>query len=130
MSKDFPEYYNSQSSITIPADNARAIAAGATYWSNDQIEYYSSQGPTKDGRIKPDFTAPDGVSTATYGNGSFFGTSAATPHVSGAVALLKDKISQFSNQEIFQILQSRSIDFGDTGKDNLFGAGRLYLLPK
>lgn len=129
-SKDYIEYFTRASSLTIPADNPKAITAGATYWNNDELEYYSSRGPTKDGRIKPDFTAPDGVSTVSYGAGSFYGTSAATPHVSGAFALLADKINIFSLNEIKKIIESRSIDYGEPGKDNLFGIGRLYLLPK
>ena len=130
ISKNYPQYYTPASSLVIPADNERAIAAGATYWSDDELEFYSSHGPTKDGRIKPDFTAPDGVSTVSYGNGSFFGTSAATPHVSGAFALLKEKISPFTTSEIRQIIERRSIDYGAAGKDTLFGSGRLYLLPQ
>jgi Subtilase family len=130
LSKDYPQFYTSASSLTIPADNKRAIAAGATYWENDELEYFSSRGPTKDGRIKPDFTAPDGVSTQSYGQGSFFGTSAATPHLAGAFGLLKEKISQYTNEELKQIVESRSIDYGTSGKDNLYGSGRLYLLPQ
>ncbi|MCC7143253.1 MAG: S8 family serine peptidase, partial [Candidatus Eisenbacteria bacterium] len=47
---------------------------------------YSSQGPTVDGRAKPELLGPDGVDTSIFN--SFGGTSAACPHVSGAVALL------------------------------------------
>jgi len=130
FSKNYPEYYTPASSLTIPADNPKAITAGATYWGDDSLEYFSSRGPTKSGDIKPDFASPDGVSTASYGERSFFGTSAATPHVAGAIGLLMDKIEIFNKEQIIQIIQSRAIDYGPEGKDNLYGIGRLYLLPK
>lgn len=130
FSKDYPEYYTSAYSLTIPADNPKAISAGATFWGDDSLEYYSSRGPTKNNTIKPDFTSPDGVSTASYGERSFYGTSAATPHISGAIGLLMDKVNIFTKEQIIQIIESRAIDYGQQGKDNLYGIGRLYLLPQ
>jgi len=64
------------------------MTVGATYWQNDKLEDFSSRGPTNDGRIKPDVTSPDGVSTWIYYPGFFTGTSASTPHTAGAAALL------------------------------------------
>ena len=58
--------------------------------SNVTPEFFSSRGPTLDGRLKPDIMAIDGV--AVSGAGSFptpfFGTSAAAPHLGGVAALL------------------------------------------
>lgn len=56
---------------------------------NSTIEYFSSNGPTLDGRTKPDIAAIDGVSITGAGNfeNPFFGTSAAAPHVAGIAAL-------------------------------------------
>src|SRR5262249_49792888 len=56
---------------------------------NSTIEFYSSQGPTLDGRQKPDVSAIDGVSVSGAGGfpSPFFGTSAAAPHVAGIAAL-------------------------------------------
>src|SRR5262249_49165242 len=58
--------------------------------SNSTIEFFSSRGPTLDGRVKPDVTAIDGVSvTGAGGFGNlFFGTSAAVAHMGGVAALL------------------------------------------
>lgn len=53
------------------------------------VEFFSSHGPTVDGRQKPDVSAIDGVSVSGAGGfvTTFFGTSAAVPHV-GAIAAL------------------------------------------
>ena len=53
------------------------------------VEFFSSRGPTVDGRQKPDVSAIDGVSVSGGGGfvTTFFGTSAAVPHV-GAIAAL------------------------------------------
>jgi len=120
------EYAVAAGSLAIPADAAEAVAVGATDWSTDTIQSYSSRGPTADGRIKPDLSAPAGVSTATYGARSFAGTSASAPHVAGALGLLLSK-TLFTPTQVRKILESRALDLGATGKDNLYGFGRLKL---
>jgi hypothetical protein len=124
------------SSLCIPADNPDAVTSGATNVSDDSLEVFSSAGPTNGpggsvtgGITKPDLVAPDGVSTATYGDGSFFGTSAASPHVAGAAALLKEAEPSRTPGQLKSALEDRAVDLGPTGKDNLYGAGRLDLGP-
>jgi PGF-pre-PGF domain-containing protein len=119
------EYKNESSSLGLPADKNEVIAVGATKWSDDSLETFSSQGPTNDGRIKPDIVAPDGVSTSTYGSNGFLGTSASAPHVAGAAALLLQQNSSISADQLKQALESGAKDLGKPGKDNLFGAGRI-----
>jgi subtilisin family serine protease len=122
-------YQVPESSLSQPADSPNALAVGATYWADDSLEYFSSHGPT-DGdnpQVKPDLTAPDGVSTSTYGAGYFYGTSASCPHVAGAAALLKSWNPTLGPDQIKCFLESWAIDLGNTGKDNLYGSGRLDL---
>lgn len=104
-------------SINDPGNAARAITVGATHRESPHtygVSFFSSKGPTGDGRLKPDLVAPGeritscaagqklaslplgknqgtgrkkskgGNRTAAYLDDS--GTSMAAPHVSGAVA--------------------------------------------
>lgn len=77
--------------IDPPAIYEAAISVGATTL-GDEILGYSSRGPVTvdgSGRLKPDLVAPGGGRTAVRtGYGSIGGTSAAAPHVAGAVALV------------------------------------------
>lgn len=126
-SGSYPIDYNVPAgSISVPADSPYAVTVGATDWNTDALHSYSSRGPTHDGRVKPDFTAPSGVSTQTYGYRSFRGTSAAAPHMAGAFGLISGK-APFSVSQIKAILEGRALDLGTSGKDNLYGIGRLKL---
>ena len=60
------------SSLSQPADCASVLAIGATNLS-DSPEGFSSEGPTTDGRDKPEISAPDGVATSL--SSGFYGTS-------------------------------------------------------
>jgi PKD repeat protein len=134
---DFYTYNHPESSLTCPADTTGAMTAGATYWQNDNLENFSSQGPTNDGRTKPNVTAPDGVSTYVYGDGNFYGTSAAAPHTAGAAALLLSVGPQCTADDLQNLLETKAVDLGSPGTDNLYGSGRIdvsssydYMIPK
>ncbi len=120
------EYNVPAGSLNIPADSPRCIALGASDVSNDAYHTYSSRGPTHDGRIKPDFASPSGNSGWTYGPYGFYGTSSSTPHMAGAIALLKGK-TPYTLAQILEIITVRALDLGDPGPDNKFGKGRLKL---
>jgi hypothetical protein len=121
-------YYVVSGSLTVPADSINALAVGAVFWNSPAtLESFSSQGPTSDGRFKPDMVSPDGVTTGTYGAGGFYGTSAAAPHTAGAAALVKQMFPAYTPAQLQSFLESRAVDLGAAGKDNLYGSGRLSL---
>lgn len=91
---------------------------------------FSSRGPTRDGRTKPDVCAPGAFicsalsSTAsplaylTHTDGMHtieLGTSMAAPHVSGTIALLLSRDSGLTTTEIKQILHTTSMQDSYTG---------------
>ncbi len=80
------------------------------------------------GLLKPDVIAP-GPNTRTTALGSgymtFSGTSAATPHVAGAMALCVQANPNLTPEQMSMILQTTAGDLGPAGKDNVYGAGKL-----
>jgi subtilisin family serine protease len=122
-----PDFTMPERSLSSPSDAQGAFAVGAVNWADDVLEPYSSQGPTADGRMKPDLTAPSVVDSASYAPEAFNGTSAATPHVAGALALILQAFPNFTPADLTQFLDDRAKDLGDPGPDNQFGVGRLNL---
>ena len=108
-----------------------AIAATTNY---DSRAGYSSTGPvTWDGKtiIKPDVAAPGSniisASNTSDGYVSKSGTSMASPHITGAIALLLQANPQLTNDQIEKILEETAVDLGSAGKDNDFGFGRINI---
>ncbi|MBW7905573.1 MAG: S8 family serine peptidase [Phycisphaerae bacterium] len=105
-----------------------AVDAGAAGW---PIANFSSRGPTyctPDGSaaIKPDVAAP-GVNVRSAAPGGGYtqknGTSMATPHVVGALALVLQACPDLGVDAAKQILYDTCLDRGTPGKDNLYGYG-------
>jgi subtilisin family serine protease len=99
------------------------------------ITNFSSQGPSPCGgggslAIKPEVSAPGlNVRSCVGQNGYdvYSGTSMASPHVAGAVLLLKEAFPMATGEEILLALYNSAIDLGDLGEDNTYGMGIVNL---
>lgn len=90
--------------------------------------------PDSMGLLKPDVSAPGEGSISTYvssgtGYGSAFGgTSSATPHTAGCLALMLSINPEMLPGDIDRVLELTAIEKGDPGKDYRYGAGRIDAL--
>jgi serine protease AprX len=121
-------------SITDPGNAENVITVGATHRfmpHNYGVSYFSSRGPTGDGRIKPDLVAPgEKIDSCAPGNDfeTMDGTSMAAPHVSGAAALLIARHRELIGQtkRVKEILCKSATDLGR--EPRFQGAGMLDVL--
>lgn len=56
---------------------------------------------------------------------TFSGTSMATPHVTGVLALYKERFPTFTNKRLRELLVNSAEDLGDPGKDSKYGYGMV-----
>ena len=121
-------------SITDPGNAEAIITVGATHRfapHNYGVSFFSSRGPTGDGRAKPDLVAPGEKIWSTvpgHEEDAMSGTSMAAPHVSGAAALLMARNAEFIGQSarIKRILCQTATDLG---RERAYqGAGMLDVL--
>jgi subtilisin family serine protease len=123
-----PDYRSSEGTLAIPADARGSLAVGAVNVDGLTLEPFSSRGPTDDGRVKPDLVAPDGVSTASFGPSGFFGTSAATPHVAAAAALIVSLHPGVVGEPLLRAVERATATGGvEDEKNNEVGFGLLDL---
>jgi serine protease AprX len=110
--------------LGVPADAPGVVAVGAVSPDGSRATF-SSQGPTADGRIKPDLMAP-GETVVVAGDtgtdlGLSNGTSLASPMLAGALAALW---SAFPNKTAAEILDAAFVSADQTlAPDTLRGYG-------
>ena len=121
-------------SITDPGNAESVITVGSTHsiWPNTYgVSFFSSRGPTGDGRLKPDLVAPgERIHSTITGNdyAPESGTSMAAPHVSGAAAMLLARYEELIGQprRVKRILCETATDLG---RERTFqGRGMLDVL--
>ncbi|MEV0807942.1 S8 family serine peptidase [Micromonospora sp. NPDC050200] len=125
---------NGQQSIGTPSSAASALTVGAVD-KQDRLAGFSSTGPlVRSGALKPDITAPGVNITAarsqqmTTGTGpyrSISGTSMATPHVSGAAAILAQRHPDWSGAQLKEALMSSAKGLAAGYTPYQVGTGRL-----
>ncbi len=115
----------------------KVITVGATT-DQDAVTSFSSRGPTADGRVKPDVCFPGYNIVAARARGtsmgtpvdafytSASGTSMATPHASGASALLLQAHPGSTPADIKSRLMATAVDIGADA--NSQGSGRADIL--
>ena len=104
---------------------------------------FSSRGPSRDGRVLPDFTAPgeaiiSALSTNYPADSAFIvqgggyqeqhGTSQAAPHITGIAALMLQRDPSLTPENIRTILQGTATPAGPGTPNNDFGYGRVNAL--
>jgi len=127
-------------SLRTPADRAttylNAFAVGAIdgHTAGYPIAYFSSLGPcicaSGNMNIKPECVAPgvDIYSSVPGGyEGGWNGTSMASPHISGAVAILRQVNPNLDVDSIKTIIIQSCVNLGPAGEDNTYGHGYLNL---
>jgi serine protease AprX len=121
-------------SITDPGNADGVITVGSTHRDSPHtygVSFFSSRGPTGDGRPKPDLVAPGERIRATLPNqqwGDHDGTSMAAPHVSGAAAMLMGRHAELVGRprRVKQVLCDTATDLGR--ERGFQGSGMLDVL--
>lgn len=140
---------NAHDVITVGAFNSKAVWPSLSSDQNflathplGELAYFSSHGPTRDGRTKPDLCAPGAWVAAPLSNDALWygylvhpdgvhtmerGTSMAAPHVSGAAALLLSINPQLTAEDVRELLVDTAIRDGSTWSvpNNDWGWGKL-----
>jgi minor extracellular serine protease Vpr len=149
---------NREYTVSIPGTARQAITVGSFISKNRWIDNsgitrtqgttlgslssFSGGGPTRDGRLKPELTAPGQVIGAPRSSDAQFppgqilqdggyvilnGTSMAAPHATGVIALLFEANPRLRRDDIIEILKETTALDGFTGGDpnTSWGYGKL-----
>lgn len=130
-----PPHVNNTVTISTPG-TAKKIVTAASYVTRGSgvgsLSSFSSRGPTRDGRASPTIAAPGQAIISANGHAStpyqsMSGTSMATPHVTGAIALMLQKNRDLTQDEIIHCLTRTARGDGQTGglPNTAWGAGKM-----
>jgi Subtilase family/FG-GAP-like repeat len=133
------EYVTSANSVIGHAAVSEVLSVAAVNVDTPTLaESYSSRGPgsisfpVPQNRPVPNISAVDCVTTQVGALGVFLlpfcGTSAAAPHVAAMAALVIERNSTLTSQQIRDVLMGTAIDLGPPGFDFTFGSGRADAL--
>lgn len=117
--------------LSSPADADSVISVGAID-SLGNLANFSSRGPTADGRIKPDVTAP-GVAVFTVstispsGFARVNGTSFSAPLIAGVAALIKQSSPRLSPVEVTDALRFTGSNSANPDNDVGWGTPNAYV---
>ena len=129
---DYPAMLPSEAGYTALQETLIAVVATD---SNNTIASFSNQcGAAKNwcmaapgASIYSTVDTTDNTDANSDGYDSYNGTSMATPHVSGAAAILRSKWPSKTNAQIVDVLFDTATDLGDSGVDAVYGHGLLNL---
>lgn len=145
--------FDNRSTVTSPGTSKRAITVGAFVTricvpvasgqscssvaeTPGDIAYFSGTGPTRDGRIKPEITAPGRLIVSARSQDSGYpatitspdgrhvalqGTSMATPHVTGIVTILLAHRPSLTPEEVKDLFRRTSIKDALTQRSTVEG---------
>ena len=137
------EFPQSRGSLFGHPSLERVIAVGAINAEDapgPEVTFYSSQGPSqinefdensltlsKTFRAKPDVVATDGVSVSGAGgfSSTFFGTSAAAPHVAGLAAQLMSVSPLANSANVRDAIETGTLEMHSEGFDFMSGNGLI-----
>ena len=119
--------------ISVPADGDSVLSVGAVD-ANGRYAYFSSAGPTYDGRIKPDVMA-EGLGVSVVGRDDYVkfsaGTSFSGPIIAGCMACLRQAFPDNTNIELMNAVRQTASNAKKP--NNFYGYGipdfyKAYLL--
>lgn len=140
----FKSHKSKDSTVGIPGTARNVITVGSFNESGGGLSGFSGRGPTIDNRQKPDITAPgNGITSADNDlpgccrrfwcvccnvyHTEEVGTSAAAPHVAGAIALMLELNDGLTRDQVKAFIMDNARKDNHTGPNpsNLWGAGKL-----